>query len=135
MTAILTWLASLLTGPLLKAGLDAYKEKLAAGTTHDKLAEDLATKELLVQQKEIEAQNQLRIAQIGKWYEVEHLFGYTLWVYFSKCIIWDKVLAPWTHGSTDPLGGDISSWSGLIILFYFGKRGVENVVRIWKSKD
>lgn len=126
---IAKWLAGFLSGPIIKGVIDGYKAKLQAGNTSEKIAADLAGRELLVQEAEITAQTQLRIAQIGKWYEPEHLFGYTLWVYFAKCIVWDKVLA-W--GSTDPLAGAIDTWAGMIILTYFGKRGFENVARILK---
>jgi hypothetical protein len=88
-------------------------------------------KELDLQSREAELQTQLRIAQIGKWYEPEHLFGYILVTYFGKCIVWDKVLA---LGSTDTLGGDIQTWAGLIVITYFGKRGIENVARILARK-
>ena len=123
-------IVKLFGGPVIKGLLDGYKAKLDAGNTSERIAADLAQRELSVQQAEIAAQTQLRIAQIGKWYEPEHLFGYTLFIYFAKIIIWDKVLA---LGSTDALRGDISDWAGLIIISYFGKRGIENVVRILKK--
>lgn len=120
-------LANLLGGPIVKGLLDAYKQKLDAGNTSERIAADLAARELDVQKVEGDAQTQLRLAQVGHWYEPEHLFGYTLWVYFAKCIVWDKVLA---LGSTDPLAGAIDQWAGLIIMTYFGKRTFENVARI-----
>lgn len=43
-------------------------------------------------------------------------FGLPLMIYFGKCILWDKVLA---LGSTDALGGDISTWAGWIVAFLF----------------
>lgn len=123
MITFLKWGFNLLTGGLL----DAYKARLEAGNDSERIAAELAGRELGVQQAELQAQTQLRIAQIGKWYEPEHLFGYTLWVYFAKCIVWDKVFA---LGSTDPLTGAVDAWAGLIIMTYFGKRGIENVARI-----
>jgi hypothetical protein len=129
---IWTWLANFLSGPLLRGALDAYNAKLKAGNTSERIAADVATRELVVQQREIEVEGQLRIAQIGKWYEPEHLFGYTMVVYFAKVVLWDKVFGSITHGNTDAITGDVGSWAGLIMLFYFGKRGIENVVRILK---
>lgn len=126
-------IANLLGGPVVTGLIDAYKAKLAAGNTAESIAAGLASRELAVQQREIEVDSALRIAQIGKWYEPEHLFGYVLFIYFAKCILWDKVLGAWTHGITDPLAGDISTWAGLIILTYFGKRTFENVARIIKK--
>lgn len=136
MTTILSWFASLITAPLLNKALDGWKAKLAADNDADKIAADLAARELEVQHAEIEAQNALRVAQIGKWYEPEKIMGYTVAIYFAKLLIWDKVLG-W--GATDGLttkAGDLS-WAGVtattIIAFYFGKRTFENVAKIIKK--
>lgn len=129
MGAIFSWLASFLTGPLLKAGIDVYKVKLEAGNNSERIAADLAGRELVVQQAEIAAQNELRIAQLGRWYEPEKLMGYAVALYFGKLLIWDKVLA---LGSTDPLAGWASTTANIIVMFYFSKRGIENVARILK---
>jgi hypothetical protein len=77
----------------------------------------------------IEAQQAIRIAEIGKWYEPDKLMGYAVAIYFGKLLIWDKVLA---LGATDGLAGWASTTANLIVMFYFGKRGIENVARIWK---
>lgn len=130
MTAILSWLASLITGPLLNKALDGWKAKLAADNDADKIAADLAARELDVQRAEIEAQNALRIAQIGKWYEPEKLMGYAVAVYVAKLLIYDKVLG---LGTTEPLGGWIETTANLIVAFYFGKRTFENVAKIIKK--
>jgi len=129
MTAILSWLASLLTGPLLNKALDGWKAKLAADNDADKIAADLATRELAVQQREIEVQAQYRIAEIGRWYEPDKLMGYAVALYVGKLLIYDKVLG---LGATDPLVGWIETTANLIVGFYFAKRGFENVARIIK---
>lgn len=129
LSLILPFITSWIPG-IGKSLVDGYKAKLDSENTTEHVAADLASRELAVQQAEIEAQAQLRVAQIGKWWEPEHLFGYILVVYFAKVIIVDKVLA---LGSTDPITGDIGQWSGWIMLTYFGKRGVENVARITAS--
>jgi hypothetical protein len=100
------------------------------------VAADLAAKEILIQQRELELQNQYRIAELGRWYEPDKLMGYFVAVYFGKLLIWDKVLG---FGSTDPLGmkndptgGFAATTANLIVCFYFAKRGIENVARIIK---
>ena len=125
-------ISNLLGGPIVNAIVGAYKAKLGAENTSEKIAADLASRELVVQQAEIAAQAQLRIAQVGHWSEPEHLFGYIMVVYFGKCVIWDKVLGSLTGGSTDAITGDVGTWAGWIMLAYFGKRGIENVARIIK---
>ena len=127
MTAILSWLASLFTGPLLDKALAGWKAKLAADNDRDKIAADLAAREIEVQAREIEAQTQYRLATVGRWYEPEKLMGYAVAVYVAKLLIYDKVFG---LGSTDPLAGWIETTANLIVAFYFGKRGAENVARI-----
>ena len=127
-----TWLASFLGGPIINGLIGAYKAKLSAENTSEKIAADLAARELAVQQVEIAAHTQLRIAQVGKWWEPEHLFGYTMVIYFGKVVLWDKVFASLTVGSTDAITGEVGQWAGMIMLFYFGKRGIKNVARILK---
>lgn len=129
MSAILTWLASFLSGPIINSVIDAYKAKLAAGNDATKIAADLAGRELQVQQREAELQAQYRIATIGRWYEPEKLMGYAVAIYFGKLLLWDKVLA---LGATDPLLGWSATTANLIVAFYFGKRTFENVARIIK---
>lgn len=129
MMALLTWLASFLTGPLLQSGVDAWKAKLQSDSDKDKIAADLAGRELIVQQREIELQTQYRIAELGRWYEPDKLMGYAVAVYVGKLLIYDKVLG---LGSTDPLGGWIEVTANLVVSFYFAKRGFENVARILK---
>ena len=127
MAAILSWLASFLSGPIVNGVIDGYKAKLAAGNDKDRIAADLAARELDVQRAEIEAQTQYRIATVGRWYEPEKLMGYAVAVYVAKLLVWDKVLG---LGSTDPLGGWIETTANLIVGFYFAKRGAESVAKI-----
>jgi hypothetical protein len=124
-----TWLASFLGGPVITGIIDGYKAKLAAGNDADKIAADLAARELDVQAREIEAQKAIRIAEIGKWYEPDKIMGYVVAIYFGKLLVWDKVLG---LGVTDGLAGWADTTANLIVAFYFGKRGIENVARIIK---
>jgi len=128
---IWAWIGQLIAGPLV----EAYRAKLAAGNTKDALAAELAKRELDVQAAEIEAQKQMRIAQIGHWYTPENLLGYIMVAYFAKVVLWDKVvMGDWINGRTDALVGDAAEWGMLIMLYYFGKRTVESAIRIWKGK-
>lgn len=126
-TAILSWLASLLSGPIVNGVIDGYKAKLAAGNDKDRIAADLAARELDVQRAEIEAQTQYRIATVGKWYEPEKIIGYSVAFIIAKVLVWDICLG-W--GSTPEPKGWIASVTLMVIGFYFGKRGVENVAKI-----
>ncbi len=118
---------SFLGGPIVNAAIKAYTAKLAAGNTTDKIAADLATRELAVQAAEVQAQSSAKIAEIGHWYEPEKLFAYVTLVFYAKVLIWDKCLG-W--GMTDAVKGTVADWAGLVMAFYFGKRGAENISRI-----
>jgi hypothetical protein len=118
---------SFLGGPIVNGAIKAYQAKLAAGNTSENIASDLAARELAVQQKEIEVQAEYKRSLIGHWYEPTNLFGYIMVIYFGKIIIWDKVLK---LGATDGITGQAAEWAGMIMLFYIGKRGIENVARI-----
>jgi hypothetical protein len=51
---VLGWLGNLLGGPFAKAALDAYRAKLAAGNRSERITANLATRELVVEQRERE---------------------------------------------------------------------------------
>jgi hypothetical protein len=122
-------IANILGGPIVNALIGAYKARLDAGNTSERIAADMVQRELAVQEAEIVAQGQLRIAQVGHWSEPEHLAGYVLVAYIAKVYLWD---AAFHLGSTDAVNGAVGEWGALIIMFYFGKRGFENVARILK---
>jgi hypothetical protein len=126
-----TWLASFLGGPVINGLIGAYKARLESGNTESKIAADLAARELAVQETEIHAQTQLRIAQIGRWYEPEHLASYIFVAYIGKVVVWDTMLG---LGSTPAVKGDVGTWLGMIAVFLFGKRGIENVARILAAR-
>jgi hypothetical protein len=123
------WLAilSFLGGPVIKGLIEAYQAKLKAGNVDSRIAADIAAGEIAAQTAETQAITQLKIAQIGHWYEPEKLAFYITLAFYAKCLVWDKMLA---LGTTDPLAGDVSVWAGMIMGFYFGKRTFENVARI-----
>lgn len=125
----MNWIISLLSGPIVGGLVDAYKAKIEAGNTSERIAADLAARELAVQQAEIQAQNQLRIAEIGRWSEPDHLAAYIFVAYLAKVVVWDTMLG---LGSTPAIKGDVATWLGMIAMFLFGKRGIENVARIIK---
>ena len=125
------WMAilSFLGGPVISGLIKAYQAKLAAGNTSEKIAADLAVAEIAAQTAEAQVQTQLKIAEIGHPWEPEKLAFYICLFFFAKCVIWDTMLG---LGTTPPLKGDVSTWAGLVMSFYFGKRTFENVARIIK---
>lgn len=116
-------------GPVIKGLLDAYNAHLTATTTDKQTAADLAGKEIAAQTLETQAITQYRIAEIGHPYEPDKIMGYLVAILLAKLIIWDICLG---LGTTNLHDGWVTTTSNLIISFYFGKRGFENVARIIK---
>jgi hypothetical protein len=132
-TTILGWLGNLLGGPFAKAAVDAYRARLSAQNTSEKIAADLAARELSVEQRERELASQIVIAEQGRWYTAlpRPLFAFAFVLYVWKVVVWDKVLA---LGSTDPLSGDVAQWALIVLTAYFGGRSLEKVARILARK-
>jgi hypothetical protein len=130
---VLGWLSNLLGGPFAKAAVDAYRARLAAENTSEKIAADLAARELTVEQRERELAAQVAIAEQGRWYTAlpRPLFAFAYIIYVWKVVVWDKVMG-W--GSTDPLSGDVSQWAMIVLTAYFGGRSLEKVARILGRK-
>jgi hypothetical protein len=126
---VLGWLGNLLGGPFAKAAVDAYRAKLSAENTSEKVAADLAARELDVEQRERELATQTVIAEQGRWYTAlpRPLFAFAFVIYVWKVVVVDKVLG-W--GSTDPLSGDVAQWAMIVLTAYFGGRSLEKVARI-----
>lgn len=132
-----TTIIGFLGGPVIRGLLDAYNAHLKATTDDKAIAADLAGKEIAAQTAETQAQAQLRAAQVGHPWEPEKLFAYVTLIYYAKLLIWDKVIGSFmghaNGGSifaTDGLTSYDAIWGGLVITYYFSKRGFENVVRI-----
>lgn len=133
---VLGWLGQLLGGPFARAAVDAYRAKLSAGTASDKIAAELAARALDVEQRERDLAAQLVLAEQGRWYTAvpRPLFAFAFVIYVWKVVVWDKVLGGWTHGSTDPLSGDVAQWAMIVLTAYFGGRTLEKVAAIWKRR-
>lgn len=130
---VLSWLGNLLGGPFAKAAVDAYRAKLSAENTSEKIAADLAARELAVESREAELATQIVIAEQGRWVTAlpRPLFAFAFIIYVWKVVVWDKVLG---LGATDPLSGEVSQWAMIVLTAYFGGRSLEKVARILGRK-
>lgn len=80
----------------------------------------------------VNAHIQLGLAKLNnlkdKWIIATQIFfAVPVGIFFWKCVVWDKVLA-W--GSTDPLGGDIQIWAGMIMAYLFASNALDK----WNRK-
>src|ERR1700690_3083289 len=132
-TIVLGWLGNLLGGPFAKAAVDAYRAKLTAENTSEKIAADLAARELTVEQRERELATQVVLAEQGRWYTAlpRPLFAFAFVIYVWKVVVWDGVFG---LGSTAPLSGDVAQWAMIVLTAYFGGRSIEKVARILTRK-
>jgi len=130
---LLGWLGNLLGGPFAKAAVDAYRAKLTAENTSEKIAADLAARELDVEQRERELAAQVVVAEQGAWYTAlpRPLFAYAFVIYAWKVVVWDAVFG---LGATPALSGDVAQWATIVLTAYFGGRSLEKVARIWGKK-
>jgi hypothetical protein len=130
---ILSWLGNLLGGPFAQAAVKAYQAKLTAENTSEKIAADLAARELSVEARERDLATQVVIAEQGRWYTAlpRPLFAFAFVIYVWKVVVWDKVFG---LGSTDALSGDIARWATVVLTAYFGGRSLEKVARILGKK-
>ena len=126
-----TWLASLIGGPVVTGLINAYKAKLDASNTRDRIAADLAAHEIQAEIEARKAASAVIMAEQGRWYTamIRPLLAFPLIIYVWKVIVWDKVLG-W--GSTDPITGMVADWMGMIITAYVGGRSIEKVARIFR---
>ena len=133
LSAVLSWLGNLLGGPFAKAALDAYRAKLAAENTSEKIASDLAVREMLLKQRERELAFKVVIAEQGRGYTAlpRPLFAFAFIIYVWKAVVWDKVLG---LGTTEALSGEVSQWAMIVLTAYFGGRSLEKVARIFARR-
>ena len=124
---------SFIGGPIITGLINAYKAKLDAGNTSERIAADLAAKDLELQGRERELNVQQNIADNGRWWTAapRALVCWAIAIFTVKCIIWDTVLG-W--GTTYALKGQVADAYGAVIVMWFGGRTVEKVARIWRSK-
>lgn len=133
----LKWLTSFLTGPIIKGAVDSYKAKLEAGNNSERIAADLAARELLVEQREEELKAQLLVAEQGNWFTrmVRPLWALPFIIWTWKVVVWDKVFADLTNGTTDPLDGQIGILCTTVAGAYFIGRSAETITRILKKGE
>jgi len=103
-----------------------------------KTGADAETSRNLVVQANTETQGnneRLKIVVGNKWMTFLFVFmSLPVGLYLWQTIFIDKILCKWIWGatcSTDPIGGDVGVWCGLIIAGTFGYGTVSAIARTW----
>jgi hypothetical protein len=133
-----TAIFSFLGGPVVKLALESYKAKLQASGETQNRVEHIALREMELDSREAELNNDYRKSLIGRWYEPVNMLGYIFVFHFGKVVVWDNALQ---LGSTPDLGGNTAKYAGMVAAFYLGKRTVDstgaliaNAIRAFKAK-
>lgn len=115
LTTILSWI----TGPAFNAVLgkaaDAYKAKLEAGNTSERISADIIVRTVELEQREAELRSAERM-QLPWWHPVM-LIGFALAAYVLKIVVWDTML---DLGTTPAIKGDVAAWLGETLKYFVG---------------
>jgi len=127
------WLISLLAAPLLGSLSDGWKAYLAAKNSQDVQAVELAKAELEAEIAARKEANATLLVENGRWWTAapRALVQWSLAVFVVKCIVWDTVLG---LGTTPPLGGDIATWAGMVMVTWFGGRSLEKIAQVFRGR-
>lgn len=124
---MLKLLLGLISGPLSSISNDlkeAYQSRLAAQNDSEKVAADERINLLEARKSVILAAQSdpvERFVRVG--------FALIFLIYEFKCVVWDKVFAYLTHGTTDPLSTDLTQLMWIVVGGYF----VDTIARRFKK--
>lgn len=121
-------IVSFLGGPVITGLINAYSAHLKAQSADAATAANLAGKEIAAETAEVQPATQLKLAKTRPSLGSQRSSPFTSRFCFMRngsCE--DTILG---LGSTAALKGDVSIWAGMIMRFYFTKRGFGNVAGI-----
>lgn len=127
------WIASFLSGPVLKLALGAYTEKLKANGQHENKVVELASRTIELDAKEARLNADTKRNILGYWYAPENLFAYFIaFPYWFTVITLDFLVFPALEieHATAPLRGETATVMAMIMTFWLGKRAVTSVASI-----
>lgn len=127
-----TALLSFIGGPIVNGLIAGYKAKLEAGNTSERIAADLAQRELALQEREREFATQLAIKDEGRWWTAapRAIVMWSFAIAVATWIVWDNILGLGTH---DFPRGPVGDWMGWLMATWFGGRSLEKVARILRK--
>jgi hypothetical protein len=127
---MLAMILNFLGGSVLKSAVDAYRERLAAMGQQDKLAVELAVKEIEAEIVSRAEATKVMLIESGRWWTAapRALVQWSLAIHITAVVFTNTT--GW--GSIPAIGGDIGNWFGMIMAFWFGGRTIEKVAQIFK---
>jgi hypothetical protein len=124
------WILSALASPFFNTLLDGYKAKLAAANTQDKLAVDLAIKEIDAEIAARAEASKILLIENGRWWTAapRAIVQWSLAIHVAAVVFTNLT----GLGSIPAIGGDVGTWFGMIMAMWFGGRTVEKVAQVFK---
>ena len=123
LSTILRWIAGPFIDKLAGPALEAYRAKLAAGNDADRIAADLAAREIALKQREAELRSEER--RVMAWHHPAMMLGYILVLYVGKVVVWDSMLG---LGETPAIKGAVGDWLGMVATFFIGASATAGTV-------
>jgi len=124
-------LVNLIGGPIINGLIGAYKARLEAGNTSERIAADLAMRELALEEQRRKLATELTIVHEGRWWTAlpRAVVTYCFAAYIAKIVMWDTMFG-W--GVTPPLGGDVQAAFQWLVALWFGGRTLEKVAAAFR---
>lgn len=134
LSTILAWLGSLLGGPFATAAVNAYKAKLTAENSAEKIAADLTAQKLALNEQQDALAQQMVIAEQGRWWTaiIRPLFALPFVIFIWKVIVWDRCLF---HDFTYDLTAGQTQLLMVVIVSYFGHSAILDYGRTTARKS
>ncbi|MDE2040646.1 MAG: hypothetical protein KGJ45_11620 [Elusimicrobia bacterium] len=122
LTLVLSWLGQLLGGPFATAAVNAYRDKLQAENSADKIAASLAAQKAQIDEQREQLEQATLVAEEGRWGPwIRWGFAAPFVLFNAKVIVWDRMLH---RGVTDPLSPDLVQLEAVIVAAYFGHSAI-----------
>lgn len=86
--------------------------------------------------EKVKAQAEILIAEQPSLLSVHSAraaFAWIMVLYFGKAVVYDKVFAYWTNGSTDPLTGQTAVIAGVILTGVFALGSAETITKMLRK--
>lgn len=116
---------------LISGAITAYNKSVDASVAKYKVDGTVDIAALQAQVEQDKATRDIVVAEQGHWFTrlPRPVMGMSVAVYVCKVLVWDKVLAVWTNGSTDSVNGYTATMVGIILGGYFLHGTALEVVR------
>jgi hypothetical protein len=117
---------------LITAAITAYNKSVDASVEKYRVDGTVNVAAIQAQVAIAQAQRDILVAEQGHFLTrlPRPIMGLSAASYIAKILVWDKVLAFWTHGSTEGVTGYSATLVGIVVGGYF----LHDAVSKWSAK-